>query len=140
MVHGEGTMEWVDSNLGSKLTMKYPSTYLLEPGARGEILSMTFAGPGQHQDAGGKAIHLLSYLEQNYANPSARELGRTSFRGLLKAQKGQLTAGQIPYAMHVASITSHAPIPTHTLKLMKRMYRLGTKLRYRRLGRNSFST
>src|SRR5262249_171465 len=47
-------MEWVDGNLGSKLTMKYPSVYLMEPGAHGEILSLAFAGPGQHQDAGGK--------------------------------------------------------------------------------------
>src|SRR3954464_13663597 len=51
------TMEWVDCNLGSKLTMKYPSIYLLGEGARGEILSIPFAGPGQHQDAGGKIIH-----------------------------------------------------------------------------------
>jgi len=54
-------MEWVDANLGSKLTMKYPSCYLLGPGAHGEILSMAFAGPGQHQDAGGKVIHFAPH-------------------------------------------------------------------------------
>ena len=57
LVHENGKMEWVDANLGSKVTMKYPSCYLLEPGAHGEILSIAFAGRGQHQDAGGKVIH-----------------------------------------------------------------------------------
>jgi Fe-S cluster assembly protein SufB len=75
MVHGEGTMEWVDSNLGSKLTMKYPSTYLLEPGAHGEILSMTFAGPGQHQDAGGKAIHFAPHTSSKITSKSISKGG-----------------------------------------------------------------
>ena len=50
-------MEWVDGNLGSRLTMKYPSVYLMEPGAHGEILSLAMAGDGQHQDAGAKIVH-----------------------------------------------------------------------------------
>ena len=50
-------MEWVDGNLGSKLTMKYPAVYLMEPGAHGEVLSIAFAGDGQHQDAGAKMVH-----------------------------------------------------------------------------------
>ena len=58
------TMEWVDSNLGSKVTMKYPSCYLVGAGAHGEILSMAFAGPGQHQDAGGKMIHFAPNTTQ----------------------------------------------------------------------------
>src|SRR5213595_50985 len=57
VAYKNAVMEWVDGNLGSKLTMKYPSVYMLEPGAHGEILSLAFAGPGQHQDAGGKAVH-----------------------------------------------------------------------------------
>src|SRR5436190_21118980 len=57
MAYGNARMEWVDANLGSKLTMKYPSVYLMEPGAHAEILSIAFAGKGQHQDAGGKAVH-----------------------------------------------------------------------------------
>src|SRR2546425_4173834 len=57
MADGNARMEWVDANLGSKLTMKYPSVYLMEPGAHAEILSIAFAGKGQHQDAGGKAVH-----------------------------------------------------------------------------------
>ena len=56
--YGDAVMEWVDGNLGSKLTMKYPSCYLLEPGAKGEVLSIAFAGTGQHQDAGGKVVHV----------------------------------------------------------------------------------
>src|SRR3954471_7280355 len=54
----DATMEWVDGNLGSKLTMKYPSVFMMEPGAKGEILSIAFAGDGQHQDAGGKVVHV----------------------------------------------------------------------------------
>ena len=89
LVHEEGTMEWVDANLGSKLTMKYPSCYLLEPGAHGEILSMAFAGPGQHQDAGGKAIHFAPHTSSKITSKSiSKGGGRTSFRGLLKVYKG----------------------------------------------------
>ena len=61
MVYGDATHEWVDANMGSKITMKYPSVYLMEPGAHGEILSIAFAGRGQIQDAGGKAIHVAAY-------------------------------------------------------------------------------
>ncbi len=89
LVHESGTMEWVDSNLGSKLTMKYPSCYLLEPGAHGEILSMAFAGPGQHQDTGGKAIHFAPHTSSKITSKSiSKGGGRTSFRGLLKVYKG----------------------------------------------------
>ena len=55
MAYGDSLVEWVDGNLGSRLTMKYPSIYLMEPGARGEVLSVAFASAGQHQDAGAKA-------------------------------------------------------------------------------------
>ncbi len=91
MVHEAGTMEWVDANLGSKLTMKYPSCYLLEPGAHGEILSMAFAGPGQHLDAGGKAIHFAPHTSSKITSKSiSKGGGRTSFRGLLKVYKGSI--------------------------------------------------
>jgi Fe-S cluster assembly protein SufB len=84
-----GTMEWVDANLGSKLTMKYPSCYLLGPGAHGEILSMAFAGKGQHQDAGGKILHLAPHTSSKVTSKSISKAGgRTSYRGLLKVQKG----------------------------------------------------
>src|SRR2546425_1030119 len=58
MAYADATMEWVDGNLGSQITMKYPSVYLMEPGAKGDVLSVAFAGKGQHQDAGGKMIHV----------------------------------------------------------------------------------
>jgi Fe-S cluster assembly protein SufB len=84
-----GTMEWVDANLGSKITMKYPSCYLMEPGAHGEILSMAFAGPGQHQDAGGKVIHFAPHTSSKITSKSiSKGGGRTSYRGLLKVYKG----------------------------------------------------
>jgi Fe-S cluster assembly protein SufB len=89
LVYDGGTMEWVDANLGSKLTMKYPSCYLLGPGARGEILSMAFAGPGQHQDAGGKVIHFAPHTSSKITSKSiSKGGGRASYRGLLKVHKG----------------------------------------------------
>jgi Fe-S cluster assembly protein SufB len=88
LVYEGGTMEWVDANLGSKLTMKYPSTYLLGPGAHGEVLSMAFAGKGQHQDAGGKAIHFAPHTSSKITSKSiSKSGGRTSYRGLLKVHK-----------------------------------------------------
>lgn len=84
-VYENGTMEWVDANLGSKTTMKYPSCYLMEPGAHGEILSVAFAGPNQHQDAGGKAIHFAPNTSSKITSKSiSRGNGRSSYRGLLK--------------------------------------------------------
>lgn len=84
-VFENATMEWVDANLGSKTTMKYPSCYLMGPGAHGEILSVAFAGPGQHQDAGGKMIHLAPNTSSKITSKSiSRGNGRASYRGLLK--------------------------------------------------------
>jgi Fe-S cluster assembly protein SufB len=89
LVHEGATMEWVDANLGSKLTMKYPSCYLIGPGAHGEILSMAFAGPGQHQDAGGKMVHVAPHTSSKVTSKSiSKGGGRTSYRGLLKVYKG----------------------------------------------------
>jgi Fe-S cluster assembly protein SufB len=87
--YGDAVMEWVDGNLGSKLTMKYPSIYLMEPGAHGEILSLAFAGAGQHQDAGGKVIHAAPHTTSNIVSKSiSKGGGRTSYRGLLKVYEG----------------------------------------------------
>jgi Fe-S cluster assembly protein SufB len=89
LVHERATMEWVDANLGSKLTMKYPSCYLLGEGARGEILSLAFAARGQHQDAGGKVIHAAPNTTSKVTSKSiSKGGGRTSYRGLLKVYKG----------------------------------------------------
>lgn len=88
-VFENGTMEWVDANLGSKVTMKYPSCYLMEPGARGEILSMAFAGAGQHQDAGGKVVHFAPHTSSKITSKSiSKSGGRASYRGLLKVYPG----------------------------------------------------
>ncbi|RME06486.1 MAG: Fe-S cluster assembly protein SufB [Anaerolineae bacterium] len=88
IVEEGGTMEWVDSNLGSKLTMKYPSCYLMGPGAHGEILSMAFAGRGQHQDTGGKIIHFAPHTSSKIVSKSiSKDGGRASYRGLLKVHR-----------------------------------------------------
>jgi Fe-S cluster assembly protein SufB len=93
LVYEEASHEWVDANLGSKLTMKYPSCYLLGRGAHGEILSMAFAGPGQHQDAGGKVIHVAPHTTSKVTSKSiSKGGGRTSYRGLLKVHKGAESA------------------------------------------------
>jgi Fe-S cluster assembly protein SufB len=88
-VFGNGTMEWVDANLGSKVTMKYPSCYLMESGAHGEMLSMAFAGPGQHQDAGSKMVHFAPGTTSKVTSKSISVGGgRSSYRGLLKVYRG----------------------------------------------------
>ena len=89
IVGRDATMEWVDGNLGSKLTMKYPSCYLMGEGARGEILSIAYAGPGQHQDAGGKVIHMAPNTSSRIVSKSiSKGSGRSSYRGLLKVEEG----------------------------------------------------
>lgn len=89
IVHAGGKMEWVDANLGSKLTMKYPSCYLVGEGAHGEILSMAFAAKGQHQDTGGKVIHVAPHTTSKITSKSiSKSEGRASYRGLLKVHKG----------------------------------------------------
>ncbi len=89
LVYQDAHMEWVDANLGSKLTMKYPSCYLLEEGAHGEILSMAFASRGQHQDTGGKVIHVAPNTSSKITSKSiSKDTGRASYRGLLKVHKG----------------------------------------------------
>ncbi|HLH74649.1 MAG TPA: Fe-S cluster assembly protein SufB [Chloroflexota bacterium] len=85
----DATMEWIDCNLGSKLTMKYPAVYLMEPGARGEVLSIAFAGRGQHQDAGAKMVHCAPNTSSAITSKSISKFGgRASYRGLLKVHKG----------------------------------------------------
>jgi Fe-S cluster assembly protein SufB len=82
------TMEWVDGNLGSKVTMKYPSVFLMGEHAKGEVLSVAFAGEGQHQDAGAKMEHLAPHTSSTIVSKSiARGGGRTSYRGLVKVAK-----------------------------------------------------
>ncbi len=85
----EARVEWVDANIGSKATMKYPSVYLLGKYATAEIISVAFAGKGQHQDTGGKVIHLAPYTSSRITSKSvSKDGGRTTYRGLLHVAKG----------------------------------------------------
>ena len=89
MAYGDALMEWIDGNLGSKLTMKYPAVYLMEPGARGETLSIAFAGDGQHQDAGAKMVHAAPHTSSRIVSKSiSKDGGRSSYRGLVKVADG----------------------------------------------------
>lgn len=89
MAYGDSLMEWVDGNLGSRITMKYPAIYLMEPGARGETLSIAFANHGQHQDAGAKMVHCAPNTSSRVISKSiSKGGGRASYRGLVKIQKG----------------------------------------------------
>ncbi|GMQ77688.1 MAG: Fe-S cluster assembly protein SufB [Anaerolineae bacterium] len=89
VAYENATMEWVDGNLGSKVTMKYPAVYLMGEGAHGEILSIAFAGAGQHQDAGGKVVHVAPNTSSRIISKSlSKSGGRASYRGLLKVYEG----------------------------------------------------
>ena len=87
------TMEWVDGNLGSKLTMKYPAIWLIGERAHGEVLSIAFAGKGQHQDAGGKIVHVAPNTTSLITSKSiSKDGGRAGYRGLLEVAKGATNA------------------------------------------------
>jgi Fe-S cluster assembly protein SufB len=89
VAHEDATMEWVDGNLGSKLTMKYPAIWLMGERAHGEVLSIAFAGSGQHQDAGGKAVHVAPNTTSVITSKSiSKNGGRAGYRGLLEVAKG----------------------------------------------------
>lgn len=89
VAHEGATMEWIDGNIGSKVTMKYPAVWLVGEHARGETLSIAFAGAGQHQDAGAKMVHAAPNTSSSIISKSvARNGGRTSYRGLVQVQEG----------------------------------------------------
>jgi Fe-S cluster assembly protein SufB len=89
VAYEDATMEWVDGNLGSKLTMKYPSIWLLGERAHGEVLSIAFGGSGQHQDAGGKCVHIAPNTTSVITSKSiSKDGGRAGYRGLLEVAKG----------------------------------------------------
>lgn len=89
LVEEGGHMEWLDGNLGSKLTMKYPSCYLIGERAHGEILSIAYSGDGQHQDTGGKVVHAAPYTTSSIVSKSiSKGHGRSTYRGLLKVYEG----------------------------------------------------
>src|SRR5690606_18717057 len=89
LVHDGAHMEWLDGNLGSKLTMKYPSCYLVGKGAHGEILSYAYARDGQHQDTGGKVVHAGSETTSRIISQSiSKDTGRSNYRGLREIYGG----------------------------------------------------
>src|SRR5688572_19427566 len=89
VAHEGATMEWVDGNLGSKVTMKYPAVWMTGEHAKGEVLSIAFAGEGQHQDAGAKMVHAAPHTSSTIVSKSvARGGGRTSYRGLVQIDEG----------------------------------------------------
>ncbi len=89
LVYKNASMGWLDGNLGSKVTMKYPSCYLMEEGARGEVLSIAFAGKGQHQDAGAKMVHAAPRTSSSVVSKSiSKDGGRSSYRGLVEIYEG----------------------------------------------------
>jgi len=89
VAYENAVMEWIDGNLGSRLTMKYPAVYMMEPGARGEILSIAFSSAGQHQDAGAKLVHCAPNTSGRIVSKSiSKNGGRSSYRGLVKVEKG----------------------------------------------------
>ncbi|GAA2182039.1 Fe-S cluster assembly protein SufB [Brooklawnia cerclae] len=86
-----GQMEWIDGNIGSKMNMKYPACYLMGPNAKGEALSIAFAGEGQHQDTGAKMVHCAPRTSSTIVSKSiSRDGGRSSYRGLVEVQPGAL--------------------------------------------------
>ena len=89
VAYRDATMEWVDGNLGSKVTMKYPAVYLMEPGAHGEVLSIAFASQGQHQDAGAKMVHAAPDTSSIITSKSiSRAGGRAGYRGYVNVLPG----------------------------------------------------
>ena len=91
--YADATMEWVDGNLGSKLTMKYPAVWLMEPGAHGEVLSIAFAGSGQHQDTGAKMVHAAPHTTSTIlAKSISKGGGRSGYRGLVRVEPGAESA------------------------------------------------
>lgn len=87
--HEGATMEWVDGNIGSKVTMKYPAVFMVGEHAKGEVLSVAMAGEGQHQDAGAKMVHAAPHTSSTIISKSiARGGGRTSYRGLVQVMEG----------------------------------------------------
>ncbi|MFN7181478.1 MAG: Fe-S cluster assembly protein SufB [Planctomycetota bacterium] len=93
VAYEDAIVEWVDGNLGSKLTMKYPAIYLLGKGAKGEILSVAYAGANQHQDAGAKVIHVAPHTSSTITSKSiSKSGGRTTYRGLVKVYPGAISS------------------------------------------------
>ena len=135
------TMEWIDGNIGSKVTMKYPAVYLLGEHAKGETLSIAFAGEGQHQDAGAKMVHAAPHTSSSIVSKSvARGGGRTSYRGLVQVMEGATSSKSTCAATRCSSTRSAAPTPTPTSTSARTTCRWATRRRSRRCPTTSCST
>ncbi len=115
MAYEGAMMEWIDGNLGSRLTMKYPAVYMMEPGARGEILSIAFASAGQHQDAGAKVVHCAPHTSSRIISKSiSKNGGRASYRGLVKIEHG---AKQVEIERRLRRVDSRSQEPQRHLSV-----------------------
>ena len=142
VAHENATMEWVDCNLGSKLTMKYPSIYLLGPEAHGEILSIAFAGEGQHQDAGGKIIHAAPKTSSSIFSKS---ISKDGGRGHLpRPARGRRRAPPNPAprssATRCSSTRTRARTPTRRSGSARTTPTSATRRRSRKSATSSSST
>ncbi len=137
MAYGDATMEWVDGNLGSKLTMKYPAVYMMVPGARGEILSIAFASGGQHQDAGGKLVHAAPHTtDRSLANRSARMAVAAAIVALVRVEKNALTAVCNVVCDALILIRKAAVITYPYIEISNKMCPLDTKPAFLASARN----
>ena len=143
VAYENATMEWVDGNLGSKQTMKYPAIWLMGEGAHGELLSIAFAGNGQHQDAGGKAVHVAEHVLGDHVQVDLE--GRRSVelhRGLLEVAKGAHGArSKVVCDALILDEDSRTPTPTPTSASTRTTwYRRGHDPRRRSTRRSSHLT
>ena len=138
----EAHVEWIDGNIGSRLTMKYPAVYLMGPKASGEVLSVAYAGAGQHQDAGAKMIHAAPETTSTIISKSiSKDGGRTSYRGLVDVRGGRQASPRASCAATPCSSTSTpAATPTPTWRSRSRTPRSATRPPCPRSATTSSST
>ena len=140
--HEGATMEWVDGNIGSKVTMKYPAVYMIGEHAKGEVLSVAMAGEGQHQDAGAKMVHAAPHTSRTIISKSiARGGGRTSYRGLVQVLEGSHhSRSRRSSATRCWSTPSPGRTPTRTSTSARTTCRWGTRRPSPRSATTSSST
>ena len=135
-------MEWIDGNIGSRLTMKYPAVYLMGPKASGEVLSVAYAGAGQHQDAGAKMVHAAPETTSTIISKSiSKDAGRTSYRGLVRFEEGAQQVEELRALRRPAARRdSRGATPTPTSSSASRTPRWATRRPCPRSATTSSST
>ena len=137
----EAHVEWIDGNIGSRLTMKYPSVYLMGPKASGEVLSVAYAGAGQHQDAGAKMIHVAPETTSTIVSKSiSKDGGITTYRGLVHVDEGATAPSPSCAATPCSSTTTRSPRPSPTWRSASATPGSATRRRSRRSATTSSST